>query len=124
MQFKIKMGIPEVEALWQDICYKFENNRLNENELRFFKKLIKTLKLLEQNPRHNSLSSHEIKSLSNRFGEKVWQSYIENNIPSAGRIFWIYGPKKNEITILGIESHPEDKKNKGYEKVRLSFKSQ
>ena len=51
---------------------------------------------------------------------KVWHSYIENKTPAGGRIFWAYGPSKKEITILGIEPHPEDKKRSGYETVSLS----
>ncbi|MFY7997604.1 MAG: hypothetical protein ACOVSW_03270, partial [Candidatus Kapaibacteriota bacterium] len=78
------------------------------------------LSLLAQNPRHNSLQSHEIEVLSRRVGYKVWQSYLENNTPSAGRIFWGYGPEQREITIVGVEPHPEDAKESGYEKVRLS----
>ena len=33
---------------------------------------------------------------------------------------WMYGPGKNEITVIGFEPHPEDKKSSGYAKVRLS----
>jgi hypothetical protein len=50
---------------------------------------------------------------------KVWQSYLENNKSAAGRLFWVYGPDKEDITIIGIEPHPEDKKN-GYTKIKLS----
>ncbi len=49
----------------------------------------------------------------------MWQSYLENNTPSAGRLFWVYGPEKKDITIIGIEPHPDDKKS-GYEKIKLS----
>ena len=38
-------------------------------------------------------------------------SYLENHKPVAGRIFWVYGPDKNDITIIGIEPHPNDKKD-------------
>jgi hypothetical protein len=51
---------------------------------------------------------------------KVWQSYLENNTPGAGRLYWVYGPGRLEITIIGLEPHPEDKKKDGYAKVRLS----
>lgn len=51
---------------------------------------------------------------------KVWESYLENNVPAAGRIFWVYGPGKEDLTIIGIEPHQEDKKNGGYDKVQLS----
>ena len=53
------------------------------------------------------------------YGQKVWQSYLENDTPKAGRIYWCYGPEKGGITIVGLEPHPEDKSN-GYKKVTLS----
>ncbi len=36
------------------------------------------------------------------------------------RMYWAYGPNKQEITIIGLEPHPEDKKNGGYDRVLLS----
>ena len=51
---------------------------------------------------------------------KVWQSYLEKNTPGAGRIFWVYGPGREEITVIGVEPHPEDKKSAGYQKAMLS----
>ena len=72
-----------------------------------------------RNPRHTGLHSHEISSLTARYGQKVWQSYLENDTPKAGRIYWCYGPEKGDITIVGLEPHPEDKSN-GYKKVTLS----
>ena len=50
---------------------------------------------------------------------KVWQSYLENNTPAAGRIFWVYGPDRGDITVIGLEPHPNDKSN-AYEKITLS----
>jgi hypothetical protein len=119
MKFEILMGIPEMEEYWNDLCKRAENNKLG-NDLKLFKKLIKTLNFLSTDPNHNSLSTHEIKPLSMRYGRKVWQSYLENRTPAAGRIFWTYGPAKNQITIIGIEPHPEDKKRSGYQKIKLS----
>ena len=58
--------------------------------------------------------------MSKRYGLKVWQSYLENNKPAAGRIFWVYAPNKMDITVVGIEPHPEDKKKGGYKKIKLS----
>jgi len=51
---------------------------------------------------------------------KIFQSYLENRTPGAGRIFWAYGPDKGEITVLAIEPHPEDKKRGAYESIKLS----
>ncbi len=114
------MGVPEMKQLWEDLSRKYENNLLKGNDTRKFKKLIKALRYLSNNPKHNSLATHEIKPLSRKFGMRVWQSYIENKTPSAGRMFWVYGPGKEEITLVGIEPHPEDKKQGGYETVTLS----
>jgi len=66
--------------------------------------------LLSNNPRHPGLQSHEIEPLSRRYGLKVWQSYLENNTPGAARMYWVYGPNPQAITIIGLEPHPEDKK--------------
>jgi len=89
---------------------KFDSNELNATEKIFFRKFVKALRLLSDNPRHNSLNSHEISPLTQKYSIKIWQSYLENNVPSAGRIFWTYGPNTGELTILGIEPHPEDRK--------------
>ncbi len=120
MDYKIRLGIPEVEMLWNDLYDRYKQARLGKNELAFFKKFGKALKLLSTNPKHNSLNSHEIDSLSQKYGLKIWQSYLENNVPAAGRIFWAYGPSKGEITILGVEPHPEDSKRGAYGRIKLS----
>ena len=75
--------------------------------------------MLSENPRHPGLNSHEIDVLSARLKVKVWQSYLENKRSGARRIFWYYGPGKQQITILAIEKHPEPGP-KGYAQVSLS----
>jgi hypothetical protein len=35
-------------------------------------------------------------------------------------MYWVYGPETGQITVIGLESHPEDKKRGGYDRVRLS----
>jgi len=119
MKFEILMGIPEMKEYWESLCKKCETKSLGIEE-KLFKKFVKTINFLRHNPQHNSLSTHEIKALSRRYGIKVWQSYLESKTPSAGRIFWVYGPDKHQITVIGIEPHPEDKKTEGYNKVKLS----
>ena len=93
---------------------------MGKDEEKFFKKLVKALGYLSANPRHNSLSSHEISDLSRKYGLKIFQSYLENNTPGAGRIYWTYGPDAGDITVLAIEPHPEDKKHGAYERLKLS----
>lgn len=71
-----------------------------------YKAVAKTLGLMQTNLRHPSLHTHEYTSLSRIRGYKVFESYAQNNTPGAYRVFWRYGPKNNEITILGIVPHP------------------
>lgn len=66
----------------------------------------KTLGLLESNPRHPSLNTHEYANLSGPNGEKVFEAYAENRTPAAFRVFFCYGPSRGEITIVAITSHP------------------
>jgi hypothetical protein len=95
-------------------------NSLSGDEKKFFKKFVKVLDHLRSNPKHNSLNTHEIDALSKKYGINIFQSYLENKTPAAGRIFWAYGPNKGEITILGVEPHPESAKRGAYERVKLS----
>jgi hypothetical protein len=120
MAFKIRMGLPEMEALWKDLSTRKLQGTLDKEEEKFFKKLVKTLGYLEQNPRHNSLASHEIDDLTRKYGFKIFQSYLENATPAAGRLFWTYGPDKDDITVLAIEPHPEDQKRGAYQRIKLS----
>lgn len=117
--YNIRLGIPEMEQFWKDLRKKVKTGNANKNDKTLHKKLGKTMKMLSQNPRHPGLESHEISSLSKRYGMKVWESYLENNTPAAGRVFWVYGPDRRDITIIGLEPHPNDKV-KSYDKVTLS----
>ena len=120
MSFKIRLGVPDVIDIWSDFCERRKKQTLSKGEIIFHNKLGKVFNLLANNPKHHSLSSHEIKPLTKRYGLKVWESYIENNVPAAGRIFWVYGPNKSEITVIAIEPHPEDKKRGTYDRINLS----
>ena len=117
--FEIHLGIPEMEELWNSLSGKTNNGSAKRNEIKLYKRMGKTMALLSDNPRHPGLNSHEIASLTARYGMKVFESYLENNTPKAGRIFWVYGPDKKGITIIGFEPHPDDKSN-AYKKVTLS----
>jgi len=119
MVFEIVLGIPDVENYWNELDNKYQTGKLSGKEKTLFTKLIKAFRLLESNPRSNSLATHEIDALSIKYGFKVFQSYLENKVPSAGRIFWTYGPDKGQITILAIEPHPE-MKSRTYSRIRLA----
>ena len=117
--FKIRMGIPEMKSLWDDLLKKNTENTANKGEQLLFKKLGNALRKLSADSKYPSLKSHEIDELTNRYGMKVWESYLENNNSGAMRIFWVYGPDREDITIIGLEPHPNDKKD-AYEKIVLS----
>lgn len=117
--YSIAMGIPEMKEFWDNLCSKVNSGTATKDEIKLYKKMGKAMYLISQNPRHTGLETHEINSLSRRYKMKVWQSYLENQTPAAGRIFWVYGPNRGEITIIGLEPHPNDKSN-SYDKITLS----
>jgi hypothetical protein len=120
MAFNIRMGLPGMEAKWNDLVDRARRDQLDKTEQKFFRQLIKALGYLRENPHHNSLASHEIDVLSRKCGFRVFQSYLENKTPAAGRMFWSYGPDKGDITILGIEPHPENAKRGVYQRIKLA----
>lgn len=73
-----------------------------------FKQVVKSLELLQTNPRHPGLATHEYDSIENPYDAhaKVFEAYAQNRTPGAYRIFWCYGPDKGEITIIAITPHP------------------
>jgi hypothetical protein len=118
VSFTIVYGEPDVATFMVDFEARFALGTLLPDELRFFKKLVKILALLAQNPRHPGLHSHEIKVLSSKYGLKIFESYLENNTPSAGRVFWFYDENiRGCIIFAGIEPHPE---SGAYGRVSLS----
>lgn len=70
------------------------------------KKVYKTLGLLQTNPKHPSLQTHEYRSLKGPNGEKVFEAYVENKTPAAFRVFWYYGPGREKITVVAVTPHP------------------
>lgn len=79
---------------------------LSQNEPKKYQKVLKTLGLMEVNLRHPSLKTHKYTSLKGLLGEEVFEAYVENKTPGAYRVFWYYGPNRDEITILTITHHP------------------
>ena len=120
MSFAIRMGIPEMLELWTDLSQKNAAGTISKKEFSLYNKWGKALRLLSQDPSYPSLHTHDIEPLTKRYGIKVWQSYLENNTSRAMRMYWVYGPDRQDITIIGLEPHPEDKKNGAYDKVTLS----
>ena len=43
-----------------------------------------------------------------------------NRNSRAMRMYWVYGPQRQDITVIGLEPYPEDKKRGAYDKVVLS----
>jgi hypothetical protein len=118
--FSIRPGIPEVRDLWDHLSAGHESGPLDSHERELFEKLRKAFRHLSRDPYHPGLESHEITDLTRRYGQKVFQSYLENKTPSAGRIFWVYGPERRQITVIGIAPHPEDGKRGAYKRLNLS----
>ena len=120
MSFAIRMGIPEMLDLWTDLSKKKAAGTISKKELALYNKWGKAMRLLSKDPSYPSLHTHDIEPLTKRYGVKVWQSYLENNTSRAMRMYWVYGPDRQDITIIGLEPHPEDKKNGAYDKISLS----
>lgn len=71
------------------------------------KKVLKTLRLLRDiGPAHPGLNSHKYHSRSGPQGEDLWESYVDDRTPGAWRIWWIYGPEDDMITIVTLGPHP------------------
>lgn len=61
---------------------------------------------LSVDPRHPGLHAHRYRSKYGPGGEDVWEVYVENRSPSAWRIWFCYGPRRDVITIVTIAPHP------------------
>jgi hypothetical protein len=71
------------------------------------KKVRRTIGLLEtQGPGYPGLNTHLYQSIAGPGGEKVWECYVENRTPSAWRLWFIYGPAADMLTVLTIGPHP------------------
>ena len=49
------MGVPDMEAFWNDLSARKQAGKLGKTEEKFFKKWVKALGYLSADPRHNSL---------------------------------------------------------------------
>jgi hypothetical protein len=73
-----------------------------------FKQVHKCIQQLSVSPRHPGLKTHEYHGMPHPFDEnqKVFEAYAQNRTPGAYRVFWCYGPGRNQITIIAITPHP------------------
>lgn len=72
MNYKIRLGIPEMLQLWNDLCVKKRAGILSKTEDMLYRKWGKTMRTVSLNPMHPGLHTHEIPPLSKRYGMKVW----------------------------------------------------
>ena len=76
--YTIRMGVPEMEALWNDLSQRAKAGKLKKDEKQFFKKWVKAMGYLRDNPRHPGLKRHEIEAISKRVdsrsGNPTWKS--------------------------------------------------
>ena len=87
--YKIGYGVLSVKQRMDSLAEQFKIGEISKSDRQLLKKLVKCFDNLQKNPRHPGLESHEISTLTQKYGEKVWQSYLENNTPAAGRVFWV-----------------------------------
>ncbi|KPJ66461.1 MAG: hypothetical protein AMJ45_03880 [Syntrophobacter sp. DG_60] len=81
--------------------------KADKSKKKILKAIIKSIKFLAQNPKHPSLKTHQYYSIAPVYpGQRVWEAYAQDKTPAAYRVFWCYGPKKNQITIISITPHP------------------
>ena len=87
---------------------KAKNKKKSSKQEGLFRQVHKTLNLLQSNPKHPGLHTHEYDSIENPYDpdQKVFEAYAQNKTPGAYRVFWCYGPGKKEITIITITPHP------------------
>lgn len=92
--------MPEAERVLDDL-------RAKAQYADKLKKVRKALRLLQsQGPRHPGLNSHRYHSVPGPGGADLWESYVENRTPSAWRIWWVYGPGADELSIVTLGPHP------------------
>lgn len=92
---------------WTDEANEtYDRLKHDASQIKRYKAVKKTLKLLARDPRYPSLQTHEFASLRGPNGEKVFEAYAEQRTSAAYRVFWYYGPSKGRITIFAITPHP------------------
>ena len=69
--FEIRLGVPEMKRLWDDLVNKVHSGQADRTEEKLYRQLGKAMKLLSSDLRYSGLQSHEITALSQRYGMKV-----------------------------------------------------
>jgi len=92
---------------------QYESLQNNPAKTGVLKQVQKTLSFLETDIRQPYLETHEYSSLRGLKGEKVFEAYVQHKTPAAYRVFFHYGPDRQEegqrvpvITIIAITPHP------------------
>ena len=81
---------------------------LKGSNTRRYKKVIKALRLLRDNPAYPGLNAHKFEGLRATApdGGDIWVAYVENSTPSAWRIFFFYDSRDpGLIYVTSIEPH-------------------
>lgn len=117
-RFRVYPGVPEIRNRWQELKQGYRDGTLSGEDRALLERWAKAIRLLRRDLSHPGLWTHEIDALSRRYGRTVFQSYLDQG-ERARRIYWVYGPNRGEITIVGLEPHPEDSP-RSYERVSLS----
>lgn len=73
MGYEIRMGIPEMEKLWNELRQKHKEGTASKVEEQLYKKWGNALKKIAENSLYPSLKSHEIDTLSRRYGSLIWK---------------------------------------------------
>lgn len=79
---------------------------LQRTDERKYRKVVRCFAKLEQDPAYPGLNSHPFENIKGPLGERIWESYVENNSPSAWRVWWYYGPGTGEISVFTVGPHP------------------
>lgn len=88
-----------------------EKKRLSLNApatKRVYRDLNKALtRLSDPGPQHPKLRTHRSANLDGHFGERIYQSYVQDGVPNAWRMWWFYDlDKERTITVAVIAPHP------------------
>lgn len=101
------MSAPPFELFFADRAHEVLAELREKRHVRKRKKVAKTLRLLaEQGPSYPGLNCHPYQSVPGPNGATLWECYVENQTPSAWRIWWCYGPDADSLTIIDIGPHP------------------